>query len=93
MVTSSIIRKNKKFLENPTPTVSTNIEERLSKPDEILRYLSDKKWHSMMDILHNTSINSQGHLFRIIKMFEFEGKIEVGTCEHCDSPTKLYRLK
>jgi hypothetical protein len=80
---------------------SVVIEDRLSvdkkKPllavDRVRQFLKDSKSHSMKEIQKGCDITSQGAIFNILQRLLGYDEIEVTFCEHCDSITKLYKLK
>ncbi len=80
---SYIVRENKL----PTPKVKP-----LSNTGKVQKFMSDGKWHSMRNIQIETGIGSAGNMYNVLYV-RLKDKIEVGSCDHCDSKTKLYRLK
>ncbi len=89
MGTYKTIRQNKKFIENPTNTI---IVKPLTSKEKVQKFLSDGKWHSMKNMQLGTGITSSGNMYLVVSVM-LKDEIEVGSCNHCDSPTKLYRLK
>ncbi len=89
MVTYKTIRQNKKFIENPTNTITI---KPLTSKEKVEKFLSDGEWHSMKNIQLGTGISSSGNMYSVIYI-QLKDDIEISTCEHCDSQVKLYRLK
>jgi len=89
MVTYKTIRQNKTFIQNPENTITV---KELSSKEKVQKFLGDGKWHSFKNIQLCTGIGSTGNMFNILHV-RLKDDIEIGTCDHCDSVTKLYRLK
>ncbi len=75
--------------ENILPT--SKVKSPTTK-EKVEKFLSDGKWHSMKNIMIGTGIGSTGNMFNILYV-RLKGDIEIGVCDHCDSVTKLHRLK
>ena len=75
--------------ENKLPTSRVRP---LSNTGKVEKFLSDGKWHSMKNIQLGTGISSAGNMHNVLYV-RLKDDIKIGKCEHCDSATKLYRLK
>ena len=61
--------------------------------DRILMYLEKHPNSSSRGISVGAKCYSAGHLDRIMRQLVNVKKVEIVKCQHCDSSTRLYKLK
>jgi len=90
MVTSKIIRRNKKTLDNHIPT-STK-QRKLTTREKIINTLKDyDRGLPMMELSYKANIKSGGNIHQTLSFMIKEKEIIKESCPHCNA-TELYKL-
>ena len=90
MVTSKIIRRNKKTLKN---SVDVDTKPRkISTREKIINTLKDyDRGLPMMELSYKANIKSGGNIHQTLNFMILDKEIIKETCPHCNA-TELYKL-
>ena len=90
MVTSKVVRRNKKTLENHIP-INTK-QRKISTREKIIQTLkNNERGLPLMEISDKANISSGGNTHQAVKFMIKANEIIKESCPHCNS-TYLYKL-